>query len=65
MADRDWCDHCGRTDTVVAAMVAGGAKVRLCHAERDGRTSNPDCYHLVTTCAEKLGARLDWPHGWG
>jgi hypothetical protein len=53
------CAHCGRTDTIMGSMSTASGRVQLCHANKDGTKSDPDCYHLVTVWGEKLGSRLE------
>ena len=55
------CAHCGRQDTVLGGSMWSEETdhVDLCHVGPDHmHKADPDCYHLVTTHQEPLGARL-------
>lgn len=56
------CDHCGRTMGDFAGgfgrMTRDGIHYNLCHPNDPRRA---DCYHLVTTRAEAVGARRNTP----
>ena len=54
------CAHCGRQAEILGGSqwTPQGGHVDLCHVRLDGYRADPDCYHLVTTGQEMLGARL-------
>jgi hypothetical protein len=47
------CGRCGRSSDE-RIMGRGNRGVPLCHANRDGTKSDPDCYHLVTVYGEPM-----------
>lgn len=61
-AEAKTCDHCGRTMGDFAGgfgrMTRDGIHYNLCHPNDPRRT---DCYHLVTTRSEAVGARRNTP----
>lgn len=61
-AEAKTCDHCGRTMGDFAGgfgrMTRDGIHYNLCHPNDPRRA---DCYHLVTTRAEAVGARRNTP----
>ena len=58
------CDHCGRFGMRYEYMIlpSWGTKhsvsATLCHADPDGKRSDPDCFTLVSQGGEVLGDQM-------